>query len=68
MNEPFISLTPRFSGVVLRCGGLNRFNGFLLAAETVETVLRRASCQITSLKRGVNDNQAETGDTSVKFL
>jgi len=37
---------------------LNRFNGFLHAAETVETVLAIGITLITQLKQGVNERHS----------
>ena len=49
-----VSLTPCFSGVMIdQAGGGNRFNGFAIVRETVETVCPEATTLCTPLKQGV---------------
>ena len=49
-----VPLTPCFSGVFGSQHEQNRFNGFLQAAETVETVPTVTRALFTQLKQGVN--------------
>src|SRR5262249_37048817 len=57
-----LSLTPRFSGVIMRLGAVNRFNRFHTARpnhrKTAEAVQNLLSSVCTPLKRGVNERSA----------
>jgi len=53
-----LSLTPRFSGVIVEDVGLKTVSTVLASsAETVETVLRFPAHRVTPLKRGVNERR-----------
>ncbi len=48
--------TPLQRGDRTRCCLLNRFNGLVVARETVETVRKARVSLLTPLKRGVNES------------
>lgn len=50
-----VSLTPRFSGVIMHDRDANRFSGFSRFVKTAEAVTTPPLRKFTPLKRGVNE-------------